>query len=361
MSIAANHARRDTARMKKMRHDSRSVRARSQKSFGSRRVVMVAFDDAQIIDITGPLEVFSRATRWLSDERRWRTPAYTIELVAAAAGPITTSSGLRLIADRQISEVRGPIDTLLVAGGRGTTAALQNRVLIDWIRRTGPRVRRLCSVCTGAFLLAEAGLLDGRAATTHWRQCEALAKRYPAITVETDPIFVRDANVFTSAGVTAGIDLALALVEEDHGGDTALAVARELVMFLRRPGGQSQFSVQLSAQTADREPLRDLQNWIANNLDQDLSVESLARRTAMSPRNFARVFSREVGLTPGQFVENLRLETARRRLEESVDGVDLIASETGFGTRESMRRAFLRNLHVPPSAYRSRFNQKLSA
>jgi transcriptional regulator GlxA family with amidase domain len=322
---------------------------------------MVAFPDAQIIDITGPLEVFGRAARWLTEERGWRDPAYTVELVATKAGALTTSSGIRLIAERSIAQVRGPIDTLLVAGGRGTTAAMRDRPLIEWLRSTERRARRLCSVCTGAFLLAEAGLLDGLSATTHWRQCAGLAARYPLVSVETDPIFVRAGKIFTSAGVTAGIDLALALLEEDHGREVALAVARELVMFLRRPGGQSQFSVQLRAQQADREPIRDLQQWIADHPGADLSVEALARRAAMSPRNFARVFVREVGETPGEFVENSRVEAARRRLEESAEGVDSIASACGFGTRESMRRAFIRTLHVPPSAYRNRFHQKLSA
>jgi len=327
----------------------------------TRRIVMLAFPDAQIIDITGPLEVFGRAARLLSDERGWRVPAYTVEIVATKAGTFATSSGIRLIADRSIANERGPIDTLLVAGGRGTTDALRDRALIEWLRRIERHTRRLCSVCTGAFLLAEAGLLDGVSATTHWRQCEQLATRYPAVTVETDPIFVRAGKIFTSAGVTAGIDLALALLEDDHGRDFALAVARELVMFLRRPGGQSQFSVQLSTQQADREPIRDLQRWIGDHLGADLSVEALARRAAMSPRNFARVFAREVGMTPGEFVENLRVEAARRRLEESAEGVDAIASACGFGTRESMRRAFIRTLHVPPSAYRNRFQQESSA
>jgi transcriptional regulator GlxA family with amidase domain len=327
----------------------------------TRRIVMVAFPDAQIIDITGPLEVFGRAARLLTEERGWHVPAYTVEIAATKAGALTTSSGIRVIADRSIAQVRGPIDTILVAGGRGTTTALRDRAMIEWLRGSMRRTRRLCSVCTGAFLLAEAGLLDGLSATTHWRQCDRLAANYPAVSVENDPIFVRAGKIFTSAGVTAGIDLALALLEDDHGRDVALAVARELVMFLRRPGGQSQFSVQLSTQQADREPIRDLQRWVADHLGADLSVEALARRAAMSPRNFARVFIREVGVTPGTYVENLRVEAARRRLEESVDGVDWIASACGFGTRESMRRAFIRTLHVPPSAYRSRFNQKLSA
>ncbi len=322
---------------------------------------MVAFPDAQIIDITGPLEVFGLAARLLTEERGWRIPAYTVEIAATKAGTLATSSGIRLIADRSLAQVRGPIDTLLVAGGRGTPAALRDRALIGWLRSSVDRTGRLCSVCTGAFILAEAGLLDGLSATTHWRQCERLATRYPAVSVETDPIFVRAGKIFTSAGVTAGIDLALVLLEEDHGRDVALAVARELIMFLRRPGGQSQFSVQLRAQVADREPIRELQRWMADHLGADLSVEALARRAAMSPRNFARVFTREVGVTPGQFVETSRVEAARRRLEESAEGVDSIASECGFGTRESMRRAFLRTLHVPPSVYRSRFRQKLSA
>jgi transcriptional regulator GlxA family with amidase domain len=343
------------------RQKSRLAIAGNATMFRTRRVVMLAFPDAQILDITGPLEVFGRAARLLTEERGWRIPAYTVEIAAAKAGPFATSSGIRLIADRSIAQLRGPIDTVLMAGGRGTNAALRDRALINWLRSGIQRTRRLCSVCTGAFLLAEAGLLDGLRATTHWRQCERLAAQYPAVSVETDPIFVRAGKIFTSAGVTAGIDLALALLEDDHGRDVALAVARELVMFLRRPGGQSQFSVQLSAQVADRQPLRELQRWIADHLGADLSVDALARRIAMSPRNFARVFTREVGVTPGEFVENSRVEAARRRLEESADGVDSIASECGFGTRESMRRAFIRRLHVPPSAYRSRFHQKLSA
>jgi len=251
--------------------------------------------------------------------------------------------------------VKEGIDTLLVAGGRGTAAALRDRPLIAWLRSMAPRVRRVGSVCSGSFLLAEAGLLDGRRATTHWGWCDTLAKQYPAVTVAPDPIFVRDGNVYTSAGVTAGMDLALALVEEDHGRALALEVARQLVMFLRRPGGQSQFSAQLAVQSADREPLRELQAWITEHPDADLSVPTLARRVAMSPRNFARVFTREVGMTPARFVESVRVEAARRRLEESAHGVDSVATACGFGTAESMRRAFLRIVRVPPAAYRHRF------
>ena len=320
-----------------------------------RRVAMLGFPDAQILDIAGPLEVFARASRWLTDEGLADAPVYEITLVAATPGSLAMSNGLRFVVEKSIEGLDTALDTLMVAGGLGVSAAMSDPRLLAWLRKIAPRVRRLCSVCTGTFLLAEAGLLGGRRATTHWRYCDALARRFPAIRVQTDPIFVRDGHVYTSAGVTAGIDLALALVEEDHGRRVALGVARELVMFLRRPGGQSQFSAQLAAQSADREPIRDLQGWIADHLSEDLSVGKLARRSAMSARNFARVFLRETGLTPASFVTRSRVEAARRRLEESADGIDLIVEHCGFGTRESMRRAFIRSLHVPPGAYRSRF------
>jgi transcriptional regulator GlxA family with amidase domain len=322
----------------------------------TRHVALVAFPRAQILDVIGPLEVFSQAATHLrAGKARTTEPAYTIEIVARRAGPIAMSSGIRLVADRSIGEVKSGVDTLLVAGGLGTIAAIDDELLLAWLRRMAKRVRRLGSVCSGTFLLAAAGLLDGRRVTTHWQVCRELARRYPKLTVEEDPIFVRDGAVYTSAGVTAGMDLALALVEEDHGRETALAVARQLVLFLQRPGGQSQFSAQLAAQSADREPLRALQGWIADHLAEDLSIPSLARQVAMSERNFSRVFAREVGASPAQFVLRARLEAARRRLEESSDGVEKIADECGFASAEVMRRVFLRFLHVAPSAYRTRF------
>ena len=264
------------------------------------------------------------------------------------------SSGIRLVAERAVGEVRGGIDTLLVAGGRGTAAALADELLLAWIRRMARRVRRLASVCSGTFLLAEAGVLDGRRATTHWEVCGELARRYPRVIVEDDPIFVRDGSVYTSAGVTAGMDLALALVEEDHGRDLALRVARQLVLFLKRPGGQAQFSVQLSAQLAEREPLRDLQAWIADHPAETMSIPALSGRVAMSPRNFFRVFTREIGVTPARFVERGRVEAARRLLEATTRGIEDIAARCGFGSAETMRGAFQRVLRVSPQAYRAR-------
>ena len=310
---------------------------------GPRRVTVVAFPDVEVLDVTGPLEVFAQA----ADFRR---AAYATEILTSGASPIVCSAGVKLVPDGSIGDVRGRIDTLVVAGGRGVAEAM-----LRWLARMAPRVRRLASVCSGTFLLAESGLLDGRRVTTHWRACDELARRYPALTVERDPIFVRDGTVYTSAGVTAGMDLALALVEEDHGRQLALRVARQLVMFLKRPGGQSQFSAQLALQAADREPLRELQAWIADHLDGDLSVPVLAAEVAMSERNFARIFTRQVGVTPARFVERARVEGARRRLEESTDGVEMVAERCGFGSAEVMRRAFLRLLGVPPSAYRGRF------
>lgn len=321
---------------------------------------MLAFEDVQILDVTGPLEVFGRTARWLVENGRRPDLAYIVEIAGPVEGPLTASSGVRLVADRAYGALRGPIDTLLVAGGRGAQAAARDEALVACIRRMAPGVRRLGSVCTGSFVLAATGLLDSRRATTHWSHCDELARRHPRIAVETDPIFVRDGGIYTSAGVTAGMDLALALVEDDFGRDVALQVARQLVMFVTRPGGQSQFSAQLSVQAADRRPIRELQTWIADHLCSDLSVPALAARVAMSPRNFARVFATEVGMTPARFVERLRVESARRRLEESGDGMDAVASGCGFGTAEGMRRAFLRELRVPPAAYRSRFRSSLS-
>jgi len=318
---------------------------------------MLAYPDVQILDVTGPLEVFSRTARWLNDHRGRGRDAYVVEILGLERGPFPASSGLTLHADRAYHEVTGGIDTLLVAGGRGTHAHDHDPRLIAWVKRQATRVRRLGSVCTGAFFLAEAGLLDGLSATTHWGACEDLARLYPRVRVEPDTIFVQNGSIYTSAGVTSGMDLALAMVEEDHGRDVALAVARELVMFLRRPGGQAQFSAQLAVQFAEHEPLRELQAWIIDHPGADLDIDALARRVSMSPRNFARVFTREIGMTPARFVLSARIETARRLLEESSDGLEAVCEHCGFGSLESMRRAFMRLVGTPPGQYRERFNR----
>jgi transcriptional regulator GlxA family with amidase domain len=319
-----------------------------------RRVVVLIFPDFQILDAVGPIEVFNVATR-LCEAQRSRKPGYAIEVVAPSAGPVATSNGLAVLAEQRMGANRGPIDTLVIAGGLGTRQAVKNRSVISWVQQAAKRSRRVTSVCTGALLLAEAGILDGKRAATHWGFAEELARRYPRIEVDSDPIYIKEGRTYTSAGVTSGMDLALAIVEEDHGRELAMSVARWLVLFLKRPGGQSQFSTQLSSQEAESAPIRDLQWWIPDHLADDLSVEALASRVGMSPRNFARVFAREVGATPARFVERARVEAARRKLEESTAAIEEVADTCGFGTCETMRRAFLRNLRVPPNDYRNRF------
>jgi len=318
-----------------------------------RRVVIVAFPGIQPLDVIGPAEVFRTAGTLVPG-------TYTVEVAAAARGPLPSTS-VGLVADQSFRSCRGAIDTLIVAGGPGSRDVARDHATVRWVREAATRSRRVCSVCTGAFVLAKAGLLDGHRATTHWASCDRLAERYADVTVERDPIFVRDGNVYTSAGVTAGMDLALALVEEDLGRKTALEVARWLVLFVKRPGGQSQFSSQLAAQTAAREPLRDLQEWIAGNLDADLSVPALAARAHMSERNFARAFRRELGLTPAAYVEVARVEAARIALESTGTPVDAVALQAGFGTVETMRRAFHRRLGVGPGEYRARFQSSQAA
>jgi transcriptional regulator GlxA family with amidase domain len=317
-----------------------------------RRVVFLAFPGVQPLDVVGPAEVFSSAGAIAGGD------AYEIEVVAQDRKPIMTqTSGYGLAPLKTTAQCRGPIDTLIVAGGGGVQQAVEDEALIRWIRSAARRSRRVTSVCSGTFLLARAGLLEGRRVTTHWSACGELARLHPELTVEPNPIFVHDGDVWTSAGVTAGMDLALALVEEDLGREVAVEVARWLVLFLQRPGGQSQFSAHLSAQLAERRPLRELQGWIADNLGGDLRVEALAERAHMSARNFARAFRRETGLTPAAYVEELRVERARQCLEDGSDSIDQISERCGFGTPETMRRAFARRVGVPPAEYRARFHR----
>jgi transcriptional regulator GlxA family with amidase domain len=318
-----------------------------------RRVAMVAFPAVQLLDVVGPLEVLASAG--LAETSRGIGAGYAIEIVGPERGLVCASSGLSIGIDRTYDEDPGAIDTLIVAGGMGSRAAAQDERVLGYVRAAAKNARRVCSVCTGAAVLAAAGLLAGRRVTTHWAYAEELAARFPELDVDPDSIYLRDGRFWTSAGVTAGMDLALALVEDDVDRELALEVSRWMVFFLKRPGGQSQFSAQLAGQLADRDPLRDLQAWIVDHPGADHSIEALAARVAMSPRHFARVFGREVGQSPARFVECVRVEAARRALEDSRRSVDEIAAAVGFGTSETMRRAFLRQIGVGPSAYRDRF------
>lgn len=318
---------------------------------------MVAYPGVQLLDVVGPLEVFAAASEAVgAPGREALARGYEITIVGSAPGTVRASSGLAIGVDRAYEDLPEELDTLIVAGGHGSARAFVEPRILAAVRAGAARARRTCSVCTGAFVLAAAGLLDGRRATTHWGSADDLARLFPEVDVDPDPIFVRDGDVWTSAGVTAGMDLALALVEDDLGRDLALEVSRRMVFFLKRPGGQSQFSAQLAGQAADRDPLRELQTWIVEHPAEDHAVERLASRVSMSPRNFSRVFAKQVGLSPGRFVERVRVEAARRRLEDSPGSVDTVASDVGFGTAETMRRAFLRQIGVGPSAYRERFN-----
>jgi transcriptional regulator GlxA family with amidase domain len=317
------------------------------------RVVMLGFPQAQVLDITGPLEVFSRTMRWLAEHGGTRTPAYTTELVAARAGPFATSGGLQLVATRRYADA-GPIDTLLIAGGIGFEPAARDQALLRWISAQSRRVERLGSICNGAMILAAAGLLDGKPATTHWAYLDRLAKVAPNANIERDALYVRAGNIYTSAGVTAGMDLALALVEQDHGKAVALAVAQELVLFLKRPGGQSQFSRHLEAQKRD-DLFGELELWMLENPGKDLSVMSLARRMSMSPRHFARQFSARLGTSPAAYVRRLRVERARRRIEEGASRLKQVARECGFADEQALRRSFQDVVGITPMEYRARF------
>lgn len=324
-----------------------------------RLIVVPAFERAQLLDVSGPVQTFASANEIVAEASG--EPPYRIAVVSRRGGPIYTSSGLPLVtqpAGRTVGAAR--IDTLIIPGGPGVHEALKDKHMITWVRQQSGHARRVASVCTGAFLLAEAGLLDGRRATTHWKSCGRLQERYPQIHVEHDPIYVNDGKIWTSAGVTAGIDLALALIEADLGRSIAMRVARQLVVFLNRPGGQSQFSAPLEAQAAAADGnapnhFAPLHGWIAGHLTGDLRVERLAERAGMSPRTFARVYAGTMGVTPARMVEKIRVEAVRRILEETNMPIKRIAAECGFGQEERMRRAFARQVGTTPAEYRARF------
>jgi transcriptional regulator GlxA family with amidase domain len=311
-------------------------------------MLVLAVEGCQSLDVLGPVEVFHHVSIEVPN-------AYQVSLVGpSATEAVTTDSGQRL-GVAPLPEPPPRHDTLLIAGGPGARAAVTDQAIVDWVLRASRRARRTVSVCTGAYLLAAAGLLDDRRATTHWAHCDDLARRYTRVQVDPDPVFINDGDVWTSAGITAGIDLALALVEEDLGPEAALSAARELVVFLKRPGGQSQFSTALSAQQATRPELRELQAWISSHLEDNLSLPVLAERAQMSERSFSRAFHREVGQTPAAYVEALRIERARDLLQDGAPSLEAVAQSSGFATAEVLRRAFHRHLGVSPAEYRDRF------
>jgi transcriptional regulator GlxA family with amidase domain len=316
-----------------------------------RLIEVLAYPAVQLLDVTGPIQVFASANDFVV--AGGGAPPYLIKVVAPGGEGATASAGLTLAAG-PLTEDGEALDTLLVAGGKGAETAAEHPELIEWLRRRAGQARRIASVCTGAVLLAAAGLLDGRRAVTHWEYCARLAQRFPAVRVEPDPIFVRDGSVWTSAGVTAGIDLTLALVEEDLGRSVALAVARYLVVFLKRPGGQAQFSTALALQAAE-DKFGALHDWINGHLGEDLSLSVLADQAGMSERSFSRHYAEATGQTPARAIERLRVEAARRLLSESRTPVKRIVQRCGFGSEETMRRSFLRLLTVTPQDYRSRF------
>jgi len=319
-----------------------------------RRVLIVAVPPVRTLDLFGPAEVFGDANRTHGGD-----PAYEVNIISSGRERIVLSHmGTAIKTDQTYREFHGPIDTLLVAGYDNRQEKLFEQDFLNWLREQSGRSRRFGSVCTGAFVLAAAGLLDGRRATTHWIWCDHLARNYPLVTVDRDPIYVRDGNCYTSAGVTACIDLALALVEEDLGRPTALKVAKLMVVFLRRPGGQSQFSMTLAAQSRENRPLGDLLAWLPDNLRRDLTVDDLARRAAMSARNFARSFQQQLGKTPARHIEDLRLEAARRQLEMTTLSLEEVADASGFASAETLRRAFRRRLGVTPGQYRASFGRR---
>jgi transcriptional regulator GlxA family with amidase domain len=317
-----------------------------------RHVVILTFPGMQSLDAVGPYETFAGATRVAESLKR--SPGYRVTLASKNGKPVRAESGIGLCTSR-LPDSKENIDTLVIPGGDGVGAARHDQALTEWIATTAPRCRRVATVCTGAFLAAEAGLLRGRRVTTHWARADKLASEFPSIKVDPDPIYIRDGKYWSSAGVTAGIDLALTLVESDLGTEVAQTVARWLVMFLHRPGGQTQFASPVWMPRAERSAVRAVQSLVESDPGGDHHIPALASAAAMSVRHFTRVFAAEVGEAPGKFVERVRTEAARRELESTVDTLDVIARRCGFGTAETLRRVFQRRVGVAPDSYRRRF------
>jgi transcriptional regulator GlxA family with amidase domain len=328
----------------------------------ARRVLILGAAPVQLLDLAGPAEVLAQAGRLNAMAHGDAAPSMLYDVachVVPGPGLAQTSASLAFCPTESEASLFAiaELDTLIVIGGEGARERAHDKALQKLLRHLAPRTTRLVSVCTGAFILAAAGLVEGRRVTTHWRYCAELARRHPGVTVDPEPIYIRDGALWTSAGVTAGMDLMLALVEDDHGHELALAVARELVLFLRRPGDQKQFSAVLAAQSRGSSRLGSVMDWMAENLHRPLSVEALADHACLSPRQFARVFREEAGVTPARFLEQLRVEAARRRLESGRGGLAAVVASCGFGTEETMRRAFLRQIGASPGDYRDRFRR----
>jgi len=332
-----------------------------KESTKPRRIGVLVYPGCDILDVCGPSEVFHWADVWTPRFGKTGKPGYQCHILAAIAGPVLTISGLEIVATRSFHDTVDGLDTLVVAGGViSGEQACKDPALVEWVRTMAPRVRRMASVCTGAFILAAAGLLHHRRVTTHWMFSDALAAEYPSVQVDSSLLFARDGNIYSSGGITAGIDLALALVEEDLGREIALAAARMMVVFPRRPGGQSQFSAYVKyLEVRSRPEIEELQAWILGHPGEDLSVSALADRVGMSSRNFARLFHSETGYTPAQFTERARADAARLKLEQTTLTVETIAEECGFGNTERMRRTFQRLFEVSPYDYRARFRSTL--
>jgi transcriptional regulator GlxA family with amidase domain len=324
----------------------------SVKQWPTRRIVLLTFPDTSLITLAGPVDVFTRASKALNRNKQRSSPAYEVVILTADEGPLTTPSGFGVTGTRSWRAWRQPIDTLLVLAGGKTAQSGFEPDLLDWLQARAVDSRRIGSICAGAFVLAAAGILDRRPATTHWELADTLAQRHPRISVDGDRIFTQDGKVWTSAGVSAGTDLALAMVEEDHGHTLALEIARGLVLFMRRGGGQKQFSSQLAAQAADHGQIRELVAWMSEHLDGDLSVPALARRAGMSERNFGRLFKQHLDTTPARFVARLRTEAAQAKLAGTVEKLEVVAQSVGFGDRETLRRQFRNASQGPPSTFR---------
>jgi transcriptional regulator GlxA family with amidase domain len=321
-----------------------------------RKIATLIYPEANSIDVSGPLQVFSTANRLLQDRYQTkRKEFYKTIVIGPKPHPIKISAGLTLLPEYDLSHTPSDIHTLFIAGGTGAKTAASDENICEWIKVAYRKVERLASICTGAFILAATGLLENRKTTTHWEHTKELQEQHPNLKVEANAIFTQDGAIYCSAGVTAGIDLALSLVEEDWGNELALDVARQLIVFLKRPGGQSQFSQLLSIQTKTSSPITEVQHWALQNLSKNLSVEALATQAAMSPRHFSRVFQKESGLSPGKFIVRARLDMARNLLETTTLSLKQIGKQCGIGNTETLRRLFWQHFKTTPKNYRERF------